>query len=93
MANQYSAGTPAKIQTLLNAIRTALTVDGVPMDIDFKDSVGMRLTLSVSNDGKSVTIETMPSDQGQSNRFGPIGADGVRLSPAKAKIILITSLP
>jgi len=88
MANQFNANCPAKIQTLLNSIRSAL--NGV--DMDFKDAVGCRITLTVSPDGQVVILETMSADQGQSNRFGPADASG-RLTRVAPKSIPITSLP
>ena len=88
MANQFNPGTNAKVQTLFNAIRTALN----NVDFDFSFSPGFRLVLEVDPDGRTVTVTSKPGYQGQNNAFGPPDASG-HLTRVPALIIDAANLP
>lgn len=92
MANQYNAGTPTKVRTLFNAIRSALTISGTALDVDFADAPGFSMTISVNPDGQTVTVTTKPDGAGLNNRFGTADPAG-RLTRAPAKIIDSSTLP
>ena len=65
MANKYNAATATKIKTLFTALRAAMG----NIDVDYSASPGFRVTLTVTDDGQNVILETsQPS--GQNNAFG-----------------------
>jgi hypothetical protein len=94
MANRFNSITATKIQTLVNGIRTYTGVD-----FDFRPSPGFRITITVTDDGQTVILETQQPD-GQSNAMGaaatpnpPVYNPNTPLQRIPPKVIPATSLP
>ena len=93
MANQYNANTSAKFQTFMNAVLVALP-SGSIAGFDLASSPGFTLKLAVSDDGQSMSIETIPSNAGYNNAFGPVeGTAQTRLSRRTPLIIPASLMP
>ncbi len=95
MANKYNTSTPTKIQTMLTAVTAALGGASNNAEMDFKDSVGCSITITVAPDGQSVVLTGHPSDRGQSNPFGTaVTVSGTSRNPRVSPVrIPVTSLP
>ena len=100
MANQFNSKTDSHIQTLVNAITTALGTSytvpgnaspGVALDLSF--APGFQIVLEVDPDGRTLTLRTKSSDQGPNNAFGPVDSGGTHLTRVKPLVIDASQLP
>lgn len=94
MANRFNASTATKIQTLVDGIRT-----NTGLDFDFRPSPGFRITVTVTDDGQTLIVETQQPG-GQSNALGaaatpspPVYNPNTPLQRVPPKVIPATSLP